>query len=283
MAGGGIEVTSRSGARFPALGFGTGSVGEDCEKTVLAALEAGYRHIDTARKYGTERGVGAAIRASGLPRDDLFVTTKVSHEHLRADDFARSTEASLRDLQLDRVDLLLVHWPLPDMPFEETIGALAEMKRRGLTRHIGVANFNIDLLEKAIAASPEPLSALQAEYHPFLDQAKVLEFCRSRGLVFIAYCPLARGKVFGDAVLAEVAAERGRTVSQIVLRWLVQQEGVAAIPSSTNPERIRDNLGIFDFELSAAEMRRINGLARPDGRIVNPKGRAPVWDAAEQA
>ena len=273
------HVTTATAVKIPAIGFGTGGgLKPDCRDAVLAALAAGYRHIDTARKYGSERDVGEAIRASGVPVGDIFLITKVSHEDLHAKDFERSTETSLRELGFDHVDLLMVHWPLPDMPFQETMGALAAMKRRGFARHIGVANFNVAMLEDAIRVCPEPLTALQAEYHPFLDQSKILDACRRHGLAFISYCPLARGRVFAEPVLAEIASAKGKTVSQIVLRWLIQQPQVTAIPSSSNPARIAENLDVFDFALSDEEMRRVHALARPDGRIVNPKGHAPVWD-----
>ena len=270
--------SSRHGAEIPALGLGTGGLGEDCAQIVAAGLAAGYRHIDTARKYGSEPGVGEAIRAARVPRDEIFLTTKVSHEHLHAGDFGRSTQASLQALGLDRVDLLLVHWPTPDMPLQETMGALAEMKRRGLTRHIGVANFNIALLDEAIRLCPEPLVALQAEYHPYLDQSKVLAACRRHGLVFIAYCPLARGRLIGDPVIAEIARTKGRTTAQIALRWLIQQDGVAAIPRSSSIERVAENIDVFGFALTDGEMQRIAALKRPNGRVVNPVGRVSAWD-----
>jgi 2,5-diketo-D-gluconate reductase B len=270
---------SAHGATIPALGFGTSPLtgGLDPEE-VIAALRAGYRHIDTARKYGTEAAVGEAIRRSGVPRGELFVTTKVSHENLRPKDFARSVEQSLQALKLDYVDLLLVHWPNPEIGPEEYMPALAEAKRKGHARHIGVANFNTALLDRAISLCPEPLAALQAEYHPYLDQTKLLSAVHRHGLAFIAYCPLGRGRLFSDPVLAEIAKARGRTVAQIALRWLVQQN-VAVIPRSSNPQRIAENANIFDFELSDDEMRRIGALKRPDGRIANPVGRVPGgWD-----
>jgi 2,5-diketo-D-gluconate reductase B len=273
-----LPRSSRHGARIPAIGLGTGGLGEDCAQIVAAALAAGYRHIDTARKYGSERGVGEAIRAAGVPRSEIFLTTKVSHEHLHAGDFERSTQASLQALGLDQVDLLLVHWPAPDMPLPETMGALAQMKRRGLTRHIGVANFNIALLDEAISLCPEPLDALQAEYHPYLDQSKVLAACRRHGLVFIAYCPLARGRLIGDPVIGEIARSKGRTAAQVALRWLVQQDAVAAIPRSSRRERVGENIDIFGFVLTDDEMKRIAALARPNGRVVNPVGRVSAWD-----
>jgi 2,5-diketo-D-gluconate reductase B len=202
----------------------------------------------------------------------------VSHEYLHAADFARAADASLKTLKVDRVDLLLVHWPTPDMPLPETMGALAKAKRQGLTRHIGVANFNIALLDQAIRLCPEPLAALQAEYHPYLDQSKVVQACRKRGLAFISYCPLARGRLLRDPVLADIARAKGKTIAQVALRWLVQQKDVAAIPRSSNAKRIAENVAVFDFVLSVDEMERIDALKRPDGRVVNPPGRAPRWD-----
>jgi diketogulonate reductase-like aldo/keto reductase len=271
-------TSSAHGAAMPVLGLGTGGLGDDCGPIVAAALAAGYRHIDTARKYGTERGVGEAVRAARVARDEIFLTTKVSHEDLHAGDFERSTQASLRALGLDRVDLLLVHWPAPDMPLPETMGALAAMKRHGLTRHIGVANFNIALLDEAIRLCPEPLVALQAEYHPYLDQSKLLAACRRRGLIFIAYCPLARGRLIRDPVMVEIARHKGETVAQVALRWLVQQEGIAAIPRSSNAARVAENGDIFGFALTDEEMARIAALKRRDGRVVNPVGRVSAWD-----
>ena len=270
---------SREAGAIPALGFGTSPLtGGLSADTVLAALKAGYRHIDTARKYGTERAVGEAMRASGVPRRDIFLTTKVSHENLRADDFARSVDESLAALKVDYVDLLLVHWPNPAIALEETMPALAKAKRQGLARHIGVANFNIALLDKAVALCPEPLVVLQAEYHPFLDQTKLIAAARRHKLVYIAYCPLGRGRLFGDPVLADIAAKRGRSVAQVALRWLLQQD-VAAIPFSSKPQRIADNFDVFDFTLDDGEMKRIAALKRSDGRVANPAGRVPGgWD-----
>jgi diketogulonate reductase-like aldo/keto reductase len=264
---------------MPALGFGTSPLtGGLSADTVLAALKAGYRHIDTARKYGTERAVGEAMRVSGVPRNDIFLTTKVSHENLRAGDFAKSVDESLAALGVDYVDLLLIHWPNPDIALSETMPALAKAKRQGLARHIGVANFNSALLEQAIKLCPEPLAALQAEYHPYLDQSKLLAAVRRHKLVFIAYCPLGRGRLFDDPVLAEIAGKRGRSVAQIALRWLLQQD-VAAIPFSSKPQRIADNFNVFDFTLDVDEMKRIAALKRSDGRVANPAGRVPGgWD-----
>jgi diketogulonate reductase-like aldo/keto reductase len=260
------------------IGFGTSQLG-NCGEVVAAALKLGYRHIDTAWKYGTEEGVGEGIRASGVPRKDIFLCTKVSHEYLRAADFARSVEQSLKRLRTDYVDLLHVHWPSTDgIPLAETMGALAKEKREGKARHIGVANFNIAMTEEAMRLCPEPLVTLQAEYHPYLDQSKVLAFCRRAGLVLTAYCPLGRGRLFKDPVVADIARAKGRTVAQVALRWLVQQGNIAPIPRSSNPQHMAESLALFDFALTDEEMQRIFALKRPDGRIANPVGRAPAWD-----
>jgi 2,5-diketo-D-gluconate reductase B len=263
---------SREVGSMPALGFGTSPLtGGLSADTVVAALKAGYRHIDTARKYGTERAVGEALRVSGLPRNDIFLTTKVSHENLRAGDFAKSVDESLAALKVDYVDLLLIHWPNPEIALAETMPALAKAKRQGLARHIA-------LLDQAIKLCPEPLAALQAEYHPYLDQSKLLAAVRQHGLVFIAYCPLGRGRLFGDPVLTEIAGKRGRSIAQIALRWLLQKN-VAAIPFSSKPQRIVDNFNVFDFTLDDDEMKRIAALKRSDGRVANPAGRVPGgWD-----
>jgi 2,5-diketo-D-gluconate reductase B len=277
MAAPSIPTLSAHGAEIPAIGFGTSSLG-DCGEIVATALKVGYRHIDTAWKYGTEPGVGEGMRVSGVSRSEIFLTTKVSHEFLRADDFARSVDESLKTLGVDFVDLLLVHWPNPEIPLSEPIPALARAKRQGLTRHIGVANFNIAMLDEAIRLCPEPLVNLQAEYHAHLDQTKLIEACRRRGLIFTAYCPLGRGRLLRDPVLADIAARKERPLAQIALRWLVQQGNIIPIPRSSNPARMAENLGVFDFALSEEEMKRIAALKRPDGRIADPSGRAPAWD-----
>ncbi len=269
-------------ANIPAIGLGTSNLGGDGQRvsgeTVATALKLGYRHIDTAWKYGSERDVGEGIRASGVPREAIFVCTKVSHEYLRAADFARSVDESLANLGVDYVDLLLVHWPNKEIPLKETMGALAKAKRDGLARHVGVANFNIALLDEAIALCPEPLVNLQGEGHPYIDTTRIVDACRARGIVFTAYTPLGRGRLLDDAVLGEIARSQGRTVAQVALRWLVQRGGIAPIPRSSNPGRLAENLDVFSFTLSDDEMARIAALKRADGRIANPPGRAPNWD-----
>ena len=271
-----IPTLAAHGAQIPAIGFGTSGLASPA-RAVAAALAAGYRHLDAARKYGTEEGVGEGIRVAKLPRAELFITTKVSHENLRAADFARSVEQSLTALGLDYVDLLLVHWPNQAIPLAETMGALARARRDGLARHLGVANFNIAMVDEAIRLCPEPLVNLQAEFHPYLDQRKLLEACRARGLALTGYCPLGRGRLIDDQAIGAIASRHGKSAAQIALRWSVQR-GVIPMPRSSNTTRIAENLAVFDFALSDDEMQRIAALARPDGRIADPAGRAPAWD-----
>ncbi len=279
-----IPTFSSHGVSIPKLGFGTSRIGDSTSieaysELVANALKLGYRHIDTAWKYHTEKGVGVGIRASGVPRDEIFLTTKVSHEYLRADDFARMVDESLNNLKLDYVDLLMVHWPSPEkVPLAETMSALAKAKRDGKTRHVGVANFNIALIEEAIRLCPEPIVNVQVEYHPYLDQSRLLAAVRRLGLALTAYCPLGRGRLISDPVVAEIARAKGKTVAQIVLRWHLQQPNVIPIPRTSNPGRQAENLNILDFTLSDDDMQRIHALARADGRIANPAGRAPAWD-----
>jgi diketogulonate reductase-like aldo/keto reductase len=272
------------GVTIPKLGFGTSRIGDmtsiDAYSELVAnAIKLGYRHIDTAWKYFTEKSVGAGIRASGVPREEIFLTTKVSHEYLRADDFARMVDESLNNLKLDYVDLLMVHWPSPEkVPLAETMNALAKARRQGKAKHLGVANFNIALIEEAMRLCPEPIINVQVEYHPYLDQTKLLAAVRRLGLALTAYCPLGRGKIISDPMVAEIARAKGKTVAQVVLRWHLQQPNVIPIPRSSNPGRQAENINIFDFTLTDDEMKRIHALARPDGRIANPAGRAPLWD-----
>jgi len=212
-----------------------------------------------------------------VPRADIFVTTKVWYTDLAPSALQRSAEASLKRLGLDQVDLLLIHWPNPDIPLEGSIAALCDAKRHGLARHVGVSNFPVALLDRAVSLATEPLVANQCEYHPHLDQTKLLAACRRHGLAFLSYAPIGKGAVLEDAAVRDVAARHGRTPAQVVLRWHVQQDGVAAIPKSANPQRIAENLDVFGFTLSEEDMRAVSGLAQPDGRMVAP-GWSPSWD-----
>ncbi len=264
-------LVDANGAHIPALGLGTWTLrGDACSEAVQWALEAGYRHIDTAAMYGNEEAVGAGLKTSGLPRDEVFVTTKVWHSDLRPSEFMRSAEASLKRLGVPQVDLLLIHWPNSDVPLDETINVLNQAKRQGLTRHIGVSNFSARLLEEAVRHSSEPLAVNQCEYHPYLDQSRVRAACQKHGMAFTSYCPLGKGDLTKNPVVEALASAHGKTPAQVVLRWHVQQPATVAIPKSGNRSRIAENLDIFDFKLSDAEMRQISGLARPDGRMVRP-------------
>jgi diketogulonate reductase-like aldo/keto reductase len=272
-----LTVTA-NGAEIPALGLGTWDLrGSVCEAQVAGALDMGYRHIDTAAMYDNEAEVGAGIRASSVPRDDIFLTTKVWPDDAADGDCQRSVEASLARFGLDYVDLILLHWPNPRVPVAETMGALGDVKRRGLARHIGVSNFNVELLREAVATSDEPVVVNQVEYHPFLDQSALLAECRGQGIALTAYSPLAKGRVFSDPVLREIASRHGKNAGQVALRWLVQQQGVAAIPRSGKRERVAEFFDIEDFALSGDEMQRIGALAGPGGRLVNLSW-APDWD-----
>jgi diketogulonate reductase-like aldo/keto reductase len=274
------HLVHANGATIPAIGLGTWTLsGGECVEAIGWALAAGYRHIDTAAMYGNEEAVGAGLKGSGLPRDEVFVTTKVWPEDIAPGDLERSAEASLKRLRLDAVDLLLIHWPSRAVPLRGSIDALCRVKRAGLARHIGVANFNVALLDEAVTLADEPLVTDQCEYHPFLNQAPVLAACRRHGLAFTSYSPLGKSAVVSEPVIAEIAARHGKTPAQVVLRWHVQQPGVIAIPKSGNRQRIAENIAIFDFALSDDDMRRIFALARPDGRIIAPSW-SPDWDTA---
>lgn len=276
-----MHSVNANGASIPALGLGTWTLrGDACAQLVSDALSIGYRHVDTARMYHNEAEVGAGLRASGIAREELFVTTKVWPSDIAPGDLERSAEASLKDLGLDQVDLLLIHWPNPRIALEGSIKALNAAKRMGLARHIGVANFPTGLLAEAIALSDAPLVANQVEYHPYLDQSKVLTMCRANGFAMVSYCPLFRdGGLFEERAVQEAAVRHGKTPGQIVLRWHVQQENVAAIPRTTKKERLAENIAIFDFVLSDAEMAAISALTIQNKRLCNDTF-APEWDAA---
>jgi diketogulonate reductase-like aldo/keto reductase len=267
-----------NGASIPAIGLGTWRLRDEAgSQAVVWGIEAGYRHVDTAAMYENEEAVGEGLRASGVPRNELFVTTKVWPTELRPGDLQRSAEASLKLLGLSHVDLFLIHWPNLEIPLKDSIGALNDVKRRGLARHIGVSNFSAKLLDEAVGLSAEPLVANQCEYHPYLDQSRVRAACKRHGLAFTSYCPLGRGELPQNPVIQEIAACHGRSAGQILLRWHVQQPGTVAIPKSGNRDRIAQNIDIFDFALSEDEMARISGLARPDGRMVTP-----AWAAFDE-
>ena len=265
-----VPFIEANGASIPALGFGTWQLrGAACVQAVQAALATGYRHIDTARMYGNEREVGEGLRAGGVKRDDIFLTTKIWRDDIGAGALERSAEASVRDLGVGPVDLLLIHWPNAAIALRESIAALCNAKRQGLARHIGVSNFPTALLDEAVALATEPLVANQCEYHPRLDQSAVIAACRRHGLAFVSYSPLGKGDLTKDAAIAGIARRLGRTPSQVVLRWHIQQPGVAAIPRSGTPAHISENFGVSDFVLSEDDMRAISALGSAKGRMVD--------------
>jgi len=268
------------GAHIPVIGYGTMLFPEPerAVDLVLRSLECGYRHIDTARKYGSEQWVGEGIRASRLPRGDIWVTSKVTEEDAKADDFARSVDTSLKTLGLDYVDLLLIHWPQPSVPLEETLGALARARREGLARNIGVSNFTVALLDEAIGKCPEPLVTNQIEYHAYIRQDKVIAACRKHGVLVTCHVPLARGELLSDPVIGEIAESHGKSAAQVALKWLIQQPDIVVVPRALEFSQIEENIDIFDFELDDDEMDRISALRDRNRRIVDPAVRRPVWD-----
>jgi 2,5-diketo-D-gluconate reductase B len=273
----GDEIVEVAGTRVPALGFGTWLVtGEDATEGVRDALEIGYRQIDTARAYGNEREVGRGIADSGVPRDEIFLTTKVPHDEATADEVRRDAEESLERLGVDRLDLLLLHWPNPHVPLEETIGALNRVREDGLTTHIGVSNFPAGILRQALDIAP--VFCNQVEYHPFLDQSRLLELAREKDVLVTAYSPLAHGKVPGDPTLTAIGERHGKSAGQVALRWLLDQPGVSPIPKASSHERRRENFEVFGgFTLTDEDRAEIDRLPK-DGRTANPPW-APDWNA----
>lgn len=272
-----MQAVEANGATIPQLGLGTWELrGEACARIVEQALRLGYRHVDTAEMYDNEREVGAGLFASRIPRDQVFVTTKVWHTHFEPSALLRATKESLARLRLDHVDLLLLHWPNASVPLEETVGALNEAKSKGFAAHIGVANFTVDLIRAAAGFSAAKLVNDQVEMHPYLDQSKVMAECKRQGMAVTAYSPIAKGFASQDEVLKKIGAAHKKSGAQVSLRFLVQQ-GIVVIPRTSKVERLSENAAIFDFELSAAEMKEIHGLADPKGRRIRPSW-APDWD-----
>ncbi|CAA9291129.1 MAG: Oxidoreductase, aldo/keto reductase family [uncultured Chloroflexi bacterium] len=250
-----------NGGAMPALGLGTWQLrGQTCEAAVRTALDLGYRHIDTAEMYGNEAEVGQALADSGVPREHVFITTKVWPDHFRATALQKAAADSLARLRTDYVDLLLLHWPSRDVPLEETVPALAEVAERGQARAIGVSNFSIEQLRHASRLTRVPIANNQVELHVLQPQAALVEHARAHGLTVTAYSPLAKGRLTDDPVLSRIAAQHGKTAAQVALRWLVQQ-GVAVIPKATREPNLRANAQIFDFALSPADLQQLASLA----------------------
>ncbi len=253
-----MEYETAQGVEVPAVGLGTsGMTGEECRRAVLEAFDLGYRHLDTAQMYDNEDAVGEAVGASDLDRDEVFLTTKILPENLAYDDLRASFEASLDRLDTPYVDLLLIHAPSDDVPLEESLEAMNELQRDGWVRHIGVSNFSVEETREAVERSETPILTNQVKYHPYNPQDDLLEYCLAADILLTAYTPLAKGEVFDDQRLIEIGTRHGRTPAQVTLRWLVQQAGVITIPKSSNPDHLAENIDVFDFELTEAEMAEI--------------------------
>lgn len=258
----------------PGLGFGTWEVtGESAYESTRRALEAGYRHVDTAQMYGNEERVGRALADAPIDRDRVFLTTKIDHKNARADDVRSSHEDSLRRLDLDHVDLLLIHWPTDLAPIEETVEAMDGLREEDKTRLIGVSNYTGSQVRRAAGAGP--VACNQVEYHPLLDQRDLLGVVRDEGMFLTAYSPLAHGGLVDHDTLREIGADHGKSAAQVALRWLLRQDDVVALPRSESPEHIEANLDVFDFELSDDEVARIDDLPK-DRRQIDPPF-APEW------
>ena len=270
-----MEYFEKGGQQMPKLGYGTFRLtGDDCVKGVEIAVETGYRHIDTARAYGNEAEVGEGIKNSGIDRDQLFITSKIGQDELEPSDIRSETEKSLKNLKTDYLNLMLIHWPSFKIPLEKSLDALFKLRGEGKIKAVGVSNFTIELVVKA--AGLGEIFTNQVEYHPFLNQQKLLDVTRKHNILLTAYSPIAKGKVNEEKVLQEIAEKYQKEPTQITLRWLIQQDKVAAIPKSAHESRIKSNFDIFDFELNQEEMEKINAL-RSEHRIVDP-GWAPEWD-----
>jgi len=252
-----MEYVTADGVDVPALGFGTWPMkGATCRTAVEHALHTGYRHLDTAQMYNNEDAVGQAIADSEVPREDVFLVTKILRQNLAPGDVLSSVEESGQRLGTE-IDLLLIHAPSRSVPIEESIGAMNELQERGTVEHIGVSNFSVEQMQRAIAASDTPILTNQVEYHPFKSQSEILEFCIENGIILTAYSPLGQGRVIGSEVLEGVGEQYGKTEAQVALRWLIQQEMVVAIPKASSKTHIEQNFDVFDFELSDEEMERI--------------------------
>jgi len=272
-----MQVVQAHGARIPVIGLGTMTLKDDvCVQAVKTALQVGYRHLDTAAFYGNEKENGEGLRQSGIKREDVFLTTKVRENNLLPENFNKSLDQSLANLQLPYVDLLLIHWNNKDIPFKVSIGALCQAKKDGRAKHVGVANFTTTMLDEAWAVTTEPLVCNQIEMHPFINQDKVLAACKKHGMAVVAYCPIARGKVPGADALERIGKAHGKSAAQVSLRYLVQM-GVSSIPRTATPAHLKQNLEVFDFQLSDAEMAELKKLNATNMRVVSPP-HAPQWD-----
>lgn len=272
-----MESVKVQNVQIPKIGFGTaGILGDLAQQLVGYALNIGYRHIDTAQNYVNEAEVGYGIKNSGIARSEIWLTTKVWPDRYRDGDLQLSVEESVRRLGTIP-NLVLLHWPNRQVPLRETIAALNDVKRKGLCNHIGVSNFTVALIQKAVLLSEEPLIANQVEYHPYLKQWTVIETLRAKKMAMIAHSPLAGGKVFRDVALQSIGERYGKTAGQVALRWLTQQD-VITIPGSSCEAHIAANLNVFDFELREEEMEKISAHLSVHGRLNDRFRFAPAWD-----
>jgi 2,5-diketo-D-gluconate reductase B len=272
-----MENLQTQGISLPRLGLGTFRMqGDVCRAAVESALRLGYRHIDTAEMYGNEDAIGAAIASSGVARGDLHITTKVWNENLAPDAIRRAFDASLKKLRLDHVDLYLVHWPAKNMNLPAMFETLIKLKQDGRTRAIGVANFNIALLKTVVEQIKAPIACNQVEYHVFLDQAALRKYLAAKSIPLVAYCPLAQGRAASDETLMAIGRKHGASAAQVALKWLLDQDGVAAIPKASRAESQQANLDALHIGLDDEDRAAIAGLPK-NKRLVNP-GFAPAWD-----
>ncbi|MGY2288279.1 aldo/keto reductase [Pseudomonas sp. SDO528_S397] len=262
---------------LPALGFGTFRMpGDECRAVVESALELGYRHIDTAAMYDNERAVGQAIEQCGVPRNELFLTTKVWHDQLEPSALLQAFERSIDKLAVDYVDLYMVHWPAPGMDLPGIINALLSLRESGRIRALGVCNFNLPMLREAVDILQAPIAAVQVEYHPFLAQQRLFDYLTAKGIAKVAYAPLAQGRVADDPILAQIGRKHGATAAQVALAWL-REQGVVAIPKARGRERQQANLDSLRLRLDDEDREAIARLPK-DQRFVQPPF-APQWDA----
>lgn len=272
-----MENLKTQGISLPRLGLGTFRMqGDVCRAAVESALSLGYRHIDTAEMYANEEEVGAAIAASGLPRGDLHVTTKVWHENLAPDAIRRAFDTSLNKLGLDYVDLYLVHWPSRTMHLPAMFETLVKLKEEGRTRAIGVANFTTALLKTVVEEVGAPIACNQIEYHAMLDQSKIIKYLMTKSIPLVAYCPLAQGRVASEETLIAIGRKHDASAAQVALKWLLDQPGVAAIPKASRPESQKANLDALRLKLDDEDRKMIAALSK-DRRCVSPAF-APAWD-----
>src|SRR5581483_7442883 len=258
-----MNTIETQGIAFAKLGLGTWRLtGDACRQAVESALSLGYRHIDTAEMYGNEDAVGAALAGSAIPRREIHVTTKCWHENLAPDALRRAFDASLKKLRLDMVDLYLIHWPSRGMNLRASLEAMLKLKAEGRVRAIGVANFTVALLKQAVEEIGAPIACNQVEYHVLLDQSKLLAYMQPRKIPLVAYCPLAQGRLAQHAALDTIARKHGATPAQVAIKWLLDQDGVAAIPKSSRREGQQANLDALNLNLDDSDRRAIAALPK---------------------